>query len=73
MLTIDNGEIEYESEKSESDEMLLLKDCSDEELAYPVEGEALVIQRVLSVQVKEDDVDQQWENIFHAHYHIHFR
>jgi len=43
MLTIDNGEIEYESEKSESDEMLLLKDCSDEELAYPVEGDALVI------------------------------
>jgi hypothetical protein len=34
MLTRDNGEVE-----SESEEMPPLVDCSDEEIAYPVEGE----------------------------------
>ncbi|KAL3598364.1 hypothetical protein D5086_006282 [Populus alba] len=38
MLTRDNGEVE-----SESEEMPPLVDCSDEEIAYLVEGEALVI------------------------------
>jgi hypothetical protein len=38
MLTRDNGEVEYESDKSESEEMPPLMDCSDEEIAYPVEG-----------------------------------
>ena len=65
MLTRDNGEVE-----SESEEMLPLVDCSDEEIAYPVEGEALVIRRALNMQIKEDDVDQQWENIFHTRCHI---
>jgi hypothetical protein len=41
-----------------------LVDCSDEEIAYPVEREALVIRRALNMQIKEDDVDQQRENIF---------
>jgi hypothetical protein len=31
-----------------------LVDCSDEEIAYPIEGGALVIRRVLSIQIKED-------------------
>jgi len=61
MLTRDNGEVE-----SESEEMPPLVDCSDEEIAYPVEGEALVIRRALNMQIKEDDVDQQRENIFHT-------
>jgi len=39
MLTRDNGEVEYESE-----EMPPLVDCSDEEIAYPVKGKALVIR-----------------------------
>ena len=47
-----------------------LVDCSDEEIADPVEGEALVIRRALNMQIKEDDVDQQWENIFHTRCHI---
>jgi hypothetical protein len=70
MLTRDNGEVESESEKSESEEMPPLVDCSDEEIAYPVEGEALVIGRALNMQIKEDDVDQQRENIFHTRCHI---
>jgi len=47
-----------------------LVDCSDEEIAYPVEGEALVIRHALNMQIKEDDVDQQRENIFHNRCHI---
>jgi len=54
MLTIDNGEVE-----SKSEEMPPLVDCSDEEIAYPVAGEALVIRRALNMKIKEDDVDQQ--------------
>jgi hypothetical protein len=65
MLTRDNGDVE-----SESEEMTPLVDCTDEEIAYPVEGEALVIRRALNMQIKEDDVDQQWENIFHTRCHI---
>jgi len=34
-----------------------LKDCRNEELTSPVKGKALVIRHVLSVQVKEYDVD----------------
>jgi hypothetical protein len=70
MLTRDNGEVESESDKSESEEMPPLVDCSDKEIAYPVEGKALVIRRVLNMQIKEDDVDQQRENIFHIQCHI---
>ncbi|KAL3566434.1 hypothetical protein D5086_031849 [Populus alba] len=70
MLTRDNREVEFESDKSESEEMPPLVDCSDEEIAYPVEGGALVIRRALNMQIKEDDVDQQRENIFHTRCHI---
>jgi hypothetical protein len=53
-------------DKSESEEMPHLVDCSDEEIPYPVEGETLVIRRALNMQIKEDDVEQQLENIFHT-------
>ena len=39
---------------------------SDDEVEYAVEGEALVTRRVLNAQVKEDDMEQQRENIFHT-------
>ena len=68
VLTRDNGEVE-----SESEEMPPLVDCSDGEIAYPVEGEALVIRRVLTIQIKDDDVDRQRENIFHTRCHIQNR
>jgi hypothetical protein len=38
--------------------MPLLEDCSDVEIVYLVEREALVITCVLNAQVKEDDVNQ---------------
>ena len=56
-VMLNNGEVESESDKSESEEMPPLMDCSDEEIAYPVEEEALVIRRALNMQIKEDDVD----------------
>jgi len=70
MLTRDNGEVEYESDKYESEEMPPLVDCSDEEIVYPIEGEALDKRRALNIQMKEDDVDQQRENIFRTRCHI---
>jgi len=39
-------------------------DCSDEEIAYPVEGEALVIRCALNMQIKEDDVDHLGQYTF---------
>jgi hypothetical protein len=41
-----------------------LKNASD--LEYAVGDKVLVIRRSLSVQTKEDDVEQQKENIFHT-------
>jgi hypothetical protein len=38
MLTRENGEVESESNKSESEEMPPLVDCSDEDIAYPIKG-----------------------------------
>lgn len=52
------GETGFESDKSNIDEMPLLEDCSDVEIVYLVEREALVITCVLNAQVKEDDVNQ---------------
>jgi len=67
MLTRDNGEVESKSEEMPP---LVDVDYNDEEIAYPIEGEALVIRRALNMQIKEDDVDQQQENIFHTRCHI---
>ena len=65
MLIRDNGEVGFESK-----DMPPLLDCSDEKIAYLVEGEALVIRHALNRQIKEDDIDQQWKNIFHTRCHI---
>ena len=69
MIARDNGEIKSTSESEE--EMPPLEDASDDGVEYPVEGQALVTRRALSTQVKEDDVKQQRENIFHTRWHIH--
>jgi len=37
--------------------MAPLKDCTNKEVAYPVEGGVLVIRHTIQVQVKEDDID----------------
>ncbi|XP_030963718.1 uncharacterized protein LOC115984862 [Quercus lobata] len=53
-----------------STKMPSLEDACDNNVEYPVEGESLVARCALSVQVKEDDMEQQRENIFHTIYHI---
>jgi hypothetical protein len=63
MVMRDNGDLESKSEKSNCEDMPPLEDCTEDELPLPVE-ESLVIRRILQVQVKEDDSDQQKENIF---------
>ena len=57
---------------SEEEEELMppLDDTSDVDLEFLVEGEALVRRRVLSAQVKEDDIEQQRESIFHTRCHV---
>ena len=70
MVIRDIEDVESESAITDCKDMLPLKDCIDEEIAFPVKGEALVIRRTLLVQVKEDDIDQQRENIFHKCCHV---
>ena len=53
MLTRGNEEV-----KSKSEKMPHLEDCSNEDIAYPIEEEAFVIMRTLNMQIEEDDVDQ---------------
>uniref|UniRef100_A0A2N9FUR3 Retrotransposon gag domain-containing protein n=1 Tax=Fagus sylvatica TaxID=28930 RepID=A0A2N9FUR3_FAGSY len=64
-----NKEVETESE-SDANQMPMLEDTCDDDVEYPVEGESLVARRALSAQVKEDDMEQQRENIFHTRCHI---
>jgi hypothetical protein len=64
MILRDDGEIVSTSEESDCDDMPPLEDASD--LEYAVGDKVLMIRRSLSVQTKEDDVEQQMENIFHT-------
>ncbi|KAJ9699061.1 hypothetical protein PVL29_007911 [Vitis rotundifolia] len=64
-----DGEVETESEEDD-DQMPSLEDACDDNVEYPVEGESLVARCALSAQVKEDDIEQQMENIFHTRCHI---
>ncbi|RVW18237.1 RNA-directed DNA polymerase-like [Vitis vinifera] len=68
MIARVDGEVETESEEDD-DQMPSLEDACDN-VEYPVEGESLVARRALSAQVKEDDMEQQRENIFHTRCHI---
>ncbi|RDX87859.1 hypothetical protein CR513_30616, partial [Mucuna pruriens] len=57
MIMMDNGEVE--SESSSDDEMSPLEDCSDVEVAEPVDGIVPVTRCALSIQPKKDgDVEQ---------------
>jgi hypothetical protein len=64
-----DGEVEIES-KGDDDQMPPHEDACDDDVEYPVEGESLVARRTLSVQVKQNDIEQQRENIFHTRCHI---
>uniref|UniRef100_A0A2N9EL82 CCHC-type domain-containing protein n=1 Tax=Fagus sylvatica TaxID=28930 RepID=A0A2N9EL82_FAGSY len=69
MIAHVNRKVETESE-SDADQMPLLEDACNDDVEYPVEGESLMAWRALSAQVKEDDMKQQRENIFHTRCHI---
>jgi hypothetical protein len=69
MIARVDGDVETESE-SDADQMPMLEDTCDDDVEYPVEGESLVARSALSAQVKEDDMEQQRENIFHTRCHI---
>ena len=45
-----------------------LEDYSD--VKYPIDKKALLIQRSLNIQIKDGDVEQQKDNIFHTRCHI---
>ncbi|XP_057418510.1 uncharacterized protein LOC130712707 [Lotus japonicus] len=64
MILLDNGDIE--SVSSSDDEMPLLEDCSDVEVAEPVHGNLLVARRALSIQPKEHEDAEQRDKIFHT-------
>ncbi|RVW89762.1 Transposon Ty3-G Gag-Pol polyprotein [Vitis vinifera] len=69
MIARVDGEVETESEEDD-DQMPSLEDACDDNVEYPVEGKSLVARHALSDQVKEDDMEQQRENIFHIRCHI---
>ena len=54
----DDGDMEFENDKSDCEGMPPLEDNDGEELALPI-VESLVIRRAFQVQVKEDKSNQQ--------------
>ena len=46
------------------------EDACHDDVEYPMKGESLMARHALSAQVKEDDMEQQRENIFHTRCHI---
>jgi hypothetical protein len=70
MVMCGNGEVMTDSE-DDSDEIPVLVDASDDDgVEYPVEGESLVARRALNTYIKEDDMEQQRENIFHTRCYV---
>ena len=69
MIARIDGEVETESEGND-DQIPSLEDACVDNVEYPVEGESLVASHTLSSQVKEHDMEQQRENIFHTRCHI---
>jgi len=57
--------MESESNRSDGEGMPPLEDSDGDELALLVR-ESLVIRRTILVQVKEDEINEQRENIFHT-------
>jgi len=67
MVIRHDGEVKLASE-DDLDGIPKLDDYSDVE--YVVQGESLIIRRSLSVQVCEEDVEQQRDNIYHTKCYI---
>ena len=69
MIAHINGEVETKS-KGDNDQIPSFEDACDDDMEYPVKGESLVARRALCAQVKEDDMEQQREDVFHTRCHI---
>ena len=41
-MRIDNGDVEFESEKSDCEDMPSLKECNEDEVALPIEKSLVV-------------------------------
>ena len=61
--------METESE-GDDDQIPSLENACNDDVECLVEGESLMARHALSAQVKEDDMEQQRENIFHTRCHI---
>jgi hypothetical protein len=70
LIIRENGDMDSKRDRSNYEDMPPLKDYTSEEITYLVEAEALIIRRILQVQVKKDDIDQQKKNIFQTFCHI---
>ena len=68
MVIREHRDIESKSDTSKNYEKPPLEDCGDVE--YPVDKNALVIRKSLNVQLKDVDVEQRMEKIFHTRCHI---
>ena len=65
MIARVDGKVETESE-GDDDQLSSLEDACDDDMEYLVEGESLMAR----AQVKEDDMEQQREKVFHTRCHI---
>ena len=63
VMIMKNNEVVTDSE-SESDDSY--NQSLDDGIEHAVEGECLVVRRALNCQVKEDEINEQRENIFHT-------
>jgi len=58
MIIRDNKKMENES-NIKGDQMLPLEDANDDGVEYLVEGDSFMVRRVLSAQIKEDELEQK--------------
>jgi len=68
MILLDNGDIETES--SSANEIPPLEDCSDVDVAKPVNGYVLVTKHSPKMQPKVGGDEEQHEHTFHTRCHI---
>lgn len=71
-MILRNGEVEIDGE-DEFEDMPALEEVSDHggTVEFAPVGKLMVTMRALNTQVKADDTEQQWENIFHTRCHVH--
>ena len=64
VMILKDSEVVTESESDDSTSSL--EEDDDDGIEYAVEGECLVVRRALNCQIKENELNEQRENIFHT-------